>query len=201
MGLYGRIIGLTGGERRERDPHGELGWLRALPHKDGGPGFEPPGGTGDLPGCSTPGPRGISRGARKLARTSTVIKKKKKKKEREGGREVGELGKVTIWWLACQLHHPHEMKVWVYHVSYMRKKLRLSHGVPTHIITPNKNRHFIEGPPTSYSFLPFPLFLLIMLGFVQVNLRVSQIISKVPKINDQIKLLMIMRKLELVIIR
>ena len=36
------------------------------------------GGTGDLPGCSTPGPRGISRGARKLAQTSTVIKKKKK---------------------------------------------------------------------------------------------------------------------------
>ena len=61
-------------------PHGELGWLRALSHKGGGPEFEPPGGTGDLPGCSTPGPRGISRGARKLARTSTVIKKKKKKK-------------------------------------------------------------------------------------------------------------------------
>ena len=64
-------------------PHGELGWLRALPHKGGGPGFEPPGGTGDLPGCSTPGPRGISRGARKLVRTSTVIKKKKKKKKKK----------------------------------------------------------------------------------------------------------------------
>ena len=66
-------------------PHGELGWLRALPHKGRGPGFEPPEGTGDLPDCSTPGPRGISRGARKLARTSTVIKKKKKKKKKKCG--------------------------------------------------------------------------------------------------------------------
>ena len=70
-------------KKKKKILHGELGWLRALPHKGGGPGFEPPGGTGDLPGCSTPGPRGISQGARKLARTSTVIKKKKKKKKKK----------------------------------------------------------------------------------------------------------------------
>ena len=62
-----------------------------------------------------------------------------------------ELGKVTFWWLVSYI------MVW-----YMGKKLRLSHGVPTHIITNKKKFHggpptptFFTTPPLPPTFLPF----------------------------------------------